>query len=126
MLHALRYTEDLEKAGFSADQAKAAVKVWMEFMSDNFATKYDLREMQFATKSDFKDLKLEFGKRCDELEQKFDKRCDELVRRCDELDKKIEDLKAEMNYRFQQLEYKLTIKLGGLMALGIGLMAYIK
>lgn len=115
----LRYTEDLEKAGFSADKAKAAVKVWMEFMSDNFATKYDLREMQFATKSDFKDLRLE-------LEQKFDKRCDELVRRCDELDKKIEDLRAEMNYRFQQLEYKLTIKLGGLMALGIGLMAYIK
>jgi hypothetical protein len=56
MIHALRYTEALERAGFSADQAKIQVTIWMELMDQNFATKADFKEHYFMTRSDLLDL----------------------------------------------------------------------
>lgn len=57
MINALRFTEELEKAGFTAEQAKKSVDTWMSLMNDNFATKSDLRELQLINKSEFKDVR---------------------------------------------------------------------
>lgn len=67
MINALRFTEELEKAGFTAEQAKKSVDTWMTLMNDNFATKSDLREFQLINKSEFKDVRTEIRESCAEL-----------------------------------------------------------
>ena len=47
MIQVLWYTEELEKVGFSAQQAKTAVQLWMDLMDQNFATKSDFKEHYF-------------------------------------------------------------------------------
>ena len=56
MIHVLRYTEELERVGFSTEQAKKSVQLWMDLMDQNFATKADYREYYLMTKNDLKDL----------------------------------------------------------------------
>ena len=43
MIHVLRYTEELEKVGFTNEQAKKSVQLWMDLMDQNFATKADFK-----------------------------------------------------------------------------------
>lgn len=133
MIHALRYTEELEKVGFSAEQAKKSLQIWMDLMDQNFATKADFKEHYFMSKTDLLDLtakidKVEFrlNKRCDELDAKIDKKFDELDakidrveakldKRCDELDakidKKFDELDAKIDKRCDELNAKLDKKL---------------
>ena len=56
MIHVLRYTEELEKVGFTNEQAKKSVQLWMDLMDQNFATKSDFKEYYLMTKNDMKDL----------------------------------------------------------------------
>ncbi len=42
MINAIIYAEELERVGFSKEQASKSVKIWMELMNQNFATKNDL------------------------------------------------------------------------------------
>ncbi len=83
MFNALKYTEELEKAGFSQEQAKATVRILVDTMEQNFATKHDLRE----------------------------------------LDHRIETLQREISHQFERVEFKLTVKLGSMLVLGIGIVA---
>ncbi len=96
MIHALRYTEELEKVGFTTEQAKKSVQVWMELMDRNFATKADFKEQYFMTKADQMELRHEFKTQVDELRHDVNK-----------------------------LESKLTIKLGIMMAASIGIVSTI-
>lgn len=96
MINALRYTEDLEKAGFTPEQARVSVNAWMDLMNNNFATRSDLKEYQFMTRTDLKDFEMKLVSGLAAVETKFDKRCDEL-------------------------EYRLTIKMGVLMGFFAGL-----
>ena len=111
MIHALRYTEDLEKAGFSAEQAKASVKIWMDLMSDNFATKSDLKEHQFITRNDLRDHQQIFSRELSQVSSRFD----ELSR-----------VQVELNSEMKLLESRLTVKLGSIMVIGIGLLGALK
>lgn len=56
MINALRYTEELEKAGFTKEQAKKSVDTWMSLINENFVTKSDLKE-----------ISLKFDNRMDKL-----------------------------------------------------------
>jgi hypothetical protein len=56
MINALRFTEELEKAGFTSEQAKKLVDTWMSFINENFVTKSDLREFRFVVKSDLREV----------------------------------------------------------------------
>jgi hypothetical protein len=85
----LRYTEEMEKAGFTRDQAEISVKVLIDVMNENFAAKSDIREL---------DLKL------DSVAQRLESKVDSAIR---------------------ELEYKMTIKLGTMMTLAIGVTATI-
>ena len=59
MIHILRYTEELEKVGFTNEQAKKSVQLWMDLMDQNFATKADFKEHYFMTKTDLKEVQNE-------------------------------------------------------------------
>ena len=94
MFNALKYTEELEKAGFTRDQADVSVKVLIDVMNENFATKSDIKEL---------DLRL------DSSVQRLDSKMDASVHR-------LEGMMREM-------EYRLTIKLGTMLTLAIGVTA---
>jgi hypothetical protein len=51
MFNALKYTEELEKAGFTREQAEVSMKLLVETMNENFATKADFKELKWDTSS---------------------------------------------------------------------------
>jgi hypothetical protein len=99
MFNALKYTEELEKAGFTRAQAEASLKLLVDTMNENF-----------ATKADFKELKWEM--------QSVETRLDSKILA---LDSKFESKFQSLESSIKEMEYKLTIKLGTMMALSIGI-----
>jgi hypothetical protein len=58
MFNAVKYTQELESAGFSHEQAKASMKILIDVMNENFATKSDIKELDM--KIDMLEYKLVF------------------------------------------------------------------
>lgn len=85
-MNAIKYMDELEQKGFTKEQAKASVNLWIDLMNENQASKSDLLEF----KSEIKDA-------LHVLEKKIDR-----------------------------LEYKLTVRLGIMMATSISLIAIIQ
>jgi len=110
MFNALRYREELEEAGFSREQAEVSVRVLIDVMNENFATKSDLKELDLKLESSVQRLEAKIDARADSLEQKFDL--------------KFESLHQKLESSWKELEYKLTIKLGvmlgGMVTLSLG------
>lgn len=107
MFNAIRYTQELEKAGFSPDQAEASVKILIDVMNENFATKPDLKELELLMKSDLKEFELSIRTDLNKLEST--------------MNSGFKDYRVEM----RELEYRLTIKLGTLFTVGVGATAAI-
>ena len=53
MINALKYVEAMEKSGFTEEEAKTTINIWLELMNDNLASKLDLKNLEFATKQEF-------------------------------------------------------------------------
>lgn len=94
MFNALKYSQELQKAGFSREQAEASVNLLVDVMDQNFATKADLKDLEHRMDIRFSDLKSEMDLRFSKVESKF-----------------------------QELEYKLTIKLGAMLTVAVGAIA---
>lgn len=105
MIHVLRYTEELEKVGFSTEQAKRSVQIWMDLMDQNFATKTDFKEHYFMTKNDLKDLQSEVSSVASEIRSEM------------------KDLKTEFKTDILNLEHRLTVRLGLMLAGSIGIIS---
>ena len=116
MIHVLRYTEELEKVGFSTEQAKKSVQLWMDLMDQNFATKADFKEHYFMTKTDLKDVQNEMKDLKTELQS-------EIKDLKTELQSEIKDLKSEIKTDMKDLEHRLTLRLGIMLAGSIGIIS---
>lgn len=104
MFNALEYTDELEKAGFTAEQAKKSVSTWMKLMNYNFATKSDFREFQLVSKGDLRELQFELKGEIRDVESK--------------LEGQIRDLQGQIKVvdtKLDRLSSKLIIQLGALM-----------
>lgn len=101
MFNALKYTQELEKAGFTREQAEVSMKLLIDIMNENFATKSDLKE-----------LELRLGSKIQGVESNIHS-----------LELKTESGFRETELKFKELEYKLTIKLGTMMTLAVGVTA---
>jgi len=93
MFNALKYTEELERAGFSHEQADASVKILIEVMNESFATKSDLKEIEF----------------------KLDSLAAAARSGIKELEFKLDSTASRLESTVRETEYKLTIKLGTLL-----------
>lgn len=107
MIHVLRYTEELEKVGFTSEQAKKSVQLWMDLMDQNFATKADFKEHYFMTKTDLKEVQNGMKN----LENK--------------LQTEIKDLRTEVKADMKELEHNLTVRLGIILAASVGVISAI-
>jgi len=171
MFNALKYTEELEKAGFTRAQAETSVKLLVDAMNENLATRSDLSELKFVLRSDliefgtqlraeFKndstelrselkgdlaelrsELKNDLAELRSELKGDFAGLRDELKGNLAELQNeskgdltevktdisslthhvwKLDSRMQSMESSMKTLEYKLTIKLGSMMVIAIG------
>lgn len=76
MFNALKYTEELEKAGFTREQAETSVKLVVETMNENFATKSDLKELGWLLQSEMKTFANHFDSKIQVLDTKIDSKVD--------------------------------------------------
>ena len=136
MINLLRYTEELEKAGFSAEQAKRSVLVWTDFMDHHFATKNDLVEMALKNEIAMKELRSEFKQDLAELRAEVKQDINDLrVELKQDINELRVELKEDINLVKQdihdlRLEVRklgpdLTIKMGIMMATSIGIISTI-
>ena len=125
MINLLRYTEELEKAGFSAEQAKRSVLVWTDFMDHHFATKNDLVELALKNEIAMKELRSEFKQDLAELRAEVKQDINDLRV---ELKQDITDVKQDIHdlrLEVRKLGPDLTIKMGIMMATSIGIISTI-
>lgn len=99
--NALKYVEELRNAGMPEKQAEAQIRVLNEVVDSELASKHEVETIQ---------LKIETVR-------------EELKRDIKELDLKIETVRKELKRDIKELELRLThtltMRLGGLMALGV-------
>lgn len=102
-----KVAEELEKVGFSNEQAKKSIQLWMDLMDQNFATKSDFKEHYFMTKTDLKEVQNEMKDLKNELQTQ------------------IKDLRIEVKADMKELEHNLTVRLGVMLAASIGIISTI-
>lgn len=110
MFNALKYTEILEKVGFSREQAETSVKVLIEVMDDNFATKHDLKEFQFAMQTDMQKFQTE-------VQTDFNKFNAEIRTDIQQFKSEVTSELQSVRHEMKLLEQRMTIKLGTLMVI---------
>ena len=92
--NALKYVEELRNAGMPEKQAEAQIRVLNEVVDSELASKQDVETVRKELKRDIKELELKI----------------ETVR---------EELKRDIKELELRLTHTLTVRLGGLMALGV-------
>lgn len=112
MINAIRLTEELEKVGFTPEQAKKSVDTWMSLMNDNFATKSDFREFQLVSKSDMREVQVDLQSQIKDLRSDLEGQIKDLR---SDLEGQIKDLRSDLN----QTSSKLLIKLSGVMVVSL-------
>ncbi len=93
MVNAFKYTKQLEEAGFSREQAEAQLQIISEIVEGDLATKQDLKTLETSLRQDLKILETS-------------------------LLNTIEIKTTHLDNKIQQVEYRITIKLGTLLIVG--------
>lgn len=112
-LDTLALVKKLKAANFTEEQAEALAESVAGIIEGELAQKRDLKELEAGLKRDLKELETTLKRDLKELEAK-------LERDHKELEVKVERELKELEMR---LKYDLTLRLGGMLAAGIALVA---
>jgi hypothetical protein len=112
----LKFAKRLKEAGFTDQQAEALAAAEAELIEENLATKRDLKETEAELKRDIKELETALKRDIKELEGA-------LRNEIKQTDLKIELLRSDLSRDLRELEYRLTIKLGAMLVVAVGLLA---
>lgn len=118
MINAIRLTEELEKVGFTPEQAKKSVDTWMSLINDNFATKSDFREFQLVSKSDLREVQINLQEQIKDLRSDLEGQIKDLR---SDLEGQIKDLHSKIDQTYS----KLVIRLGGIIVITATIMTSI-
>lgn len=113
MFNSLRYAQKLEEVGFTREQAETHVLMLTELMQSDLATKQDFKDFQFVTKSEMNEFRAEM--RSDVTAFRAEMRSDMNKLRAD-----MALFKQEVRADLIQMEQRLTIKLGTIISIAIG------
>lgn len=112
----LKLAKDLrERAHFSAEQAEGTAAALADAFQDQVATKSDIDRLQASTKSDIDRLEASTKSDIDRLGAST--KSDIAAVRAD-----FTELRSEMEHRFESLEQRVTIKIGGMFVVAIGVL----
>ena len=120
ILNTHRYVKQLMAVGMTEAQAEAQVEIFIHFISDKLVTKQALKETELLLKRDIKELDVKLETRIKELETKLETRIKELD---DKLETRIMELETNLGSQIKLLEKEIIIKLGGMMVIGITVLA---
>ena len=109
----------LKEAGFTEQQAEAQTTLLMDVIAGELATKHDIE----AIKHDIETVKLDIENVRAELKRDIETLKLNLENVRAELKRDIETLRADMKHDMKELELRLTIKLGAMLALAVGAVA---
>jgi len=115
-LDTLAYAKRLREAGFSEQQAEGQAQALAAAMTDSLATKQDIHELDVRIQARFEQVDVRF----EYLERHFDTRLAELERR---LDARFGEQAASVGAQLADLERRMTLRLGGIMVAGIGVVS---
>jgi hypothetical protein len=109
MFNAIKYSKELEEAGFSRNQAEATINAFYKFMDNNFATKSDIDKGLLLTRTELREdmSKLRFELR-GEMAALRDNLCGET---------------SDLRKSFETFEYRMTIKFGVMQAASVAILA---
>ncbi len=113
MINAIRLSEELERAGFTPEQAKKSVDTWMNLINENFATKADLREFQLVSRADLKEVETNLQNEIKDLRTEVHAQIKDLRV---EMNDQIKELRVEVKTELAQQSNRIILQLGGLVA----------
>jgi hypothetical protein len=96
MFNTLKFAKELEATGMTREQAETFTKNLSDMVFDSLATKDDLKKQSLLFKTEMNEFKNDMK----------------------------EDI-AKLDHKIDLAVHKLTIKLGSLMAIGLGVMSFI-
>ena len=114
MFDALGYSHKLEEAGFTKKQAQESVKLLMEILKENLASKTDLKEVETRLQNEIKEVKTSLQNEIKEVKTSLQNEIKE-VKTCLQNDMNMRFF--ETNTKINSLESSLLYKLGALMFL---------
>jgi len=109
----LEYARRLRQIGFDEKQAEGMTQALATAMTDTLATKQDLSELQVLLKADIRDVQRLLKADIREVQLLLQAEIREVHLR----------VKADMAELEARLESRLTLRLGGLMVAGIGIVS---
>ena len=116
MQKALRYTQKLEESGLTRHQAETQIEILSEYVEDEVVTKQDLTLAKEELRHEMSCLRSELKQDMSHLRAEVKQDISNLR---SELKSDIAKLRSEM----EQLEYRLTIKLGAISTVSMGALA---
>jgi carbohydrate-selective porin OprB len=102
MFNSLKYVKVLEDIGIPRNQAEAHIQIMTEIIETNLATKQDLADLRLSSGQEFKDLRTEMHQGFTEVRSEF------------------QSLRSDLENKIIQSEYRMTIKLGTIVSIAIG------
>lgn len=140
MFNAIKYSKELEEAGFTRAQAEVTIGVFYQFMNYNFATKDDYKSAQQSLHMDIADLDNKVSEQIEQLDIKFTEQIRQLdtkftdqiqqldtkfTNKFNELDAKFSTEFIKVRSEIKELEYRMTIKLGLMQVTTVAVLAAI-
>lgn len=113
MFDSLNFAKKLEDVGLSREQAEVFVGTLVENLNNNFATKQDIKELSIATKRDISDLAVATKQDIKELAA-------ETKQDIKNLENWAGNEFEKINLRFENLEQRLTNRMGGMFVIAVG------
>ncbi len=113
MFNSLKYVKVLEDIGVPRNQAEAHIQIMTDIIETNLATKQDLKDLELATHQDFKDLRIE-------MQQEFKSVRTEMQQGFMGVRTEFQSLKTDLENKIAQSEYRMTIKLGTIVSIAVG------
>ena len=118
------FVKELTEAGMPEPQAEVLARSQALLIDEKLATKEDLKKLELATKRDLKDLELATKRDLKELEEKIKRDLKELEEKIKRDLKELEEkINRDLNEMELRLTYKLTLRMGSMMVVAIGVVA---
>lgn len=124
MFDSLMYAKKLEEAGLTREQAEAHVQMLTDVVNSNLATRQDLKDLRGDLRADIArvrtELKTEIAQVRTELKTEIAEVRTELKAEIADLRNELRAETAGLHAEMRALEYRMTIKLGTIVSLAIG------
>ncbi|MFN3920602.1 MAG: coiled-coil domain-containing protein [Methylohalobius sp.] len=120
-----------KEAGFTEVQAETLAEAGAELLETHLATRQDLEAAKGDLKNEIHKVRVDLENKIEnvrvDLENKIEKVRFDLETRIEklrvDLENKIEKLRIDLENKIERLEYRMTIKLGSLMVIAVGVVA---